>query len=138
MPDKKPQKSTEIPENAGIIRDDKGRFPKGVSGNPAGKPEGTFSLITLLKQELQKCPEGQDKKTYADLIVKRMLKEAIEKGDQQQIRLIWNYIEGMPRQNLDITSANKPLQVIIPQVVAGAFDINDTTTDTQTDGSNTK
>jgi len=44
--------------------------------------------------------------------------------------------EGNPAQ--DITSDNKPLQVIIPQVVAGAFDINDTTTDTQTDGSNTK
>lgn len=84
-----------------------------VKGDPRinreGRPEGTFSLLTLLKQELQKVSEGQDKKTYADLIVKRMLKQAIEKGDQQQIKLIWNYLEGLPRQPVDVTSGGESL-----------------------------
>lgn len=114
MLDKKPRKSTKNTENTEKIRkeppegkeyDSHGRlvFKKGYSGNPDGKPEGAFSLLAILKAELQKCPEGQDKKTYAHLIVKRMLKEAIEKGDQQQIKLIWNYIEGMPKQNLELS-----------------------------------
>ena len=67
----KPKKSVEktAPKQRKVI----GRpFPKGVSGNPDGRPPGTFSLLTLLKQELQKVPEGQDKKTYADLIIKRI------------------------------------------------------------------
>lgn len=38
------------PENAGkkqeIVRDEKGRFPKGVSGNPDGKPPGTPNFKT--------------------------------------------------------------------------------------------
>ena len=88
-------------------RDDKGRFIEGVSGNPDGRP--VFSLISILKAELQKCPEGQDKKTYADLIIKRMLKEAIEKGDQQQIKLIWNYIEGLPNAKTTVTLEGKSL-----------------------------
>ena len=69
-----------------------------------------------MRAELQKCPEGQDKKTYADLIVKRMLKEAIEKGDYAQIKLIWNYIEGMPSQKVDVTSGGKRI---------GLFDYTD-------------
>jgi hypothetical protein len=31
----------------------KGRFPKGVSGNPAGKPKGAVAHFTKLKDELQ-------------------------------------------------------------------------------------
>jgi len=109
----KPEKSNntekirkELPE--GKEYDSVGRvvFKKGFSGNPAGKPEGSFSLLSILKAEIQKCPKGQNKKTYADLIVKRMLKESIEKGDYAQIKLIWNYIEGMPTQPITGTGKN--------------------------------
>lgn len=31
----------------------KGQFPKGVSGNPAGRPKGSKNEITLLKQSLE-------------------------------------------------------------------------------------
>ena len=45
-----------------------------------------------------------------------MLKESIEKGDIQQIKLIWNYIEGMPKQPIDFegvlkTEELKPEQI---------------------------
>jgi hypothetical protein len=51
------------PENSGEIqdvRDDKGRFIKGVSGNPAGKPEGAKNYLTLLEEELE--IEGKSRK----------------------------------------------------------------------------
>ena len=116
MPEKKQsncKKKTRIKSEAiGDNRQKDGRFGPGNCANPDGRPVGSFSLVEILKAELQKCPEGQDKRTYADLIVKRMLKDAIEKGDQQQIKLIWNYIEGMPKQAMDITTNGKSLNEI--------------------------
>ncbi len=82
-------------------RDKRGRLLPGSTGNPKGKPKGSFSLVSILKRELQKCPKEQDKKTYADLLITRMLKEAIENGSDAQIKNILNYIEGMPKQSLD-------------------------------------
>ncbi len=129
--DKKPKK---LPKNTEKIRkeppegkeyDAKGRlvFKKGYSGNPDGKPEGAFSLLSILRAELQKVPEEykKDKKTYADLIIKRMLADAIKKGDDQKIKLIWNYIEGMPKQNIEVdnpaqTEAIKSLENIIKEI----------------------
>lgn len=108
-------------ENSEIKQKKRGRgappeflFKKGQSGNPEGRPAGSFSLLTLLKQKLQEIPEEykEDKKTYADLIVERMLADSIKKGDQQQIKLIWNYIEGMPTQKIAGADGH-PLQIII-------------------------
>lgn len=36
-----------------IARTEAGTFPKGVSGNPAGRPKGSKNQITLLKQSLE-------------------------------------------------------------------------------------
>lgn len=37
----------------GVTRSEDGRFVKGTSGNPAGKPEGRKNVITGLKQDLE-------------------------------------------------------------------------------------
>ena len=78
------------------------KFKPGQSGNPKGRPPGTISLTTMIKQELEKCPEG-DKKTYADLIVKRILTKAIRDGDPQMIKTVWAYIDGLPKADITIT-----------------------------------
>ena len=90
----------------------KPRWKKGESGNPAGKPKGTFSLLNLLKAEIQKCPEGQDKKTYGDLIIQRMLADSIKKGDIQHIKTIWAYLEGMPKEHHDLTTLGEKIMPI--------------------------
>lgn len=36
-----------------VVRKEDGTFPKGVSGNPAGRPKGSKNAITLLKQSLE-------------------------------------------------------------------------------------
>ena len=78
-------------------------FKPGQSGNPKGRPPGTISLTTLIKQELDKCPDSDNKKTYADLIVKRILTKAIKDGDPQMIKTVWAYIDGLPKADITIT-----------------------------------
>jgi hypothetical protein len=51
---------THMPENAGSIRNDKGQFLPGVSGNPAGKPPGTVSIVAKIKQRFLDNPEYFD------------------------------------------------------------------------------
>ena len=102
----------EIREETGIIRDEQGKFLPGVSGNPYGRPPGSgISITTEIKKKLQEIPEGKNK-TYLHYLIEQILKKAVIEGDQQTIKQIWNYIDGMPQQNTDITSGGKPLPML--------------------------
>ena len=76
-------------------RDELGRLLPGYSGNPNGRPKGTISLTSKIKEFLDEMP-SDSKETYADLIVKRITKMALE-GDQQMLKLVWNYLDGLPK-----------------------------------------
>lgn len=76
------------------------QFKKGNPGGP-GRPKGSgLSLTTLLKRHLEKVPEGQ-KETYADLFIKTLMKKAIVEKDQQSLKLIMNYVDGLPTQKIE-------------------------------------
>lgn len=100
-----------VPENTGEIRNKKGQFPPGVSGNPAGKPPGALSITSLIKQELQKeaLNTKGEKKQYIIFFIESMMKKAIEQGDHATQKMIWNYIDGMPKGSLDLTSKGQKI-----------------------------
>lgn len=76
-------------------------FKKGQSGNPKGRPKGSISLLSILKKQLRK--RTIDKKyRNAYLLVQKTLDKAIVDGDNAQIKLIWDYLEGMPKQNIKV------------------------------------
>tara|TARA_Y100000310_G_C20658866_1_gene803556 strand:+ start:905 stop:1246 length:342 start_codon:yes stop_codon:yes gene_type:complete len=77
-------------------------WKKGESGNPNGRPKGSISVVSALKRELAKVPEGE-KKTYLELLVKRIMKKGIVDGDVSMIKDIINRVDGMPKENVDIT-----------------------------------
>lgn len=76
-----------------------GQFPPGVSGNPEGRPKGSISIKTLLVQRLQEVPLGQVK-DWASQLVEVILHQAIVNKDPQIIKLIVNYMDGLPVQPL--------------------------------------
>lgn len=75
-------------------------FKKGQSGNPNGRPKGCLSLRTKLKIALDKIHKGTGTK-YDELLIQSMLKDAI-KEDGQSRRMIWQYVEGMPKEVKDL------------------------------------
>jgi len=70
---------------------------KFAPGNP-GKPKGTKHLSTKLLHALEAMTK--DGKSYSDLLVQRILNDAIVKGNTSMIHLVMNYIDGMPKKVL--------------------------------------
>lgn len=89
-----------------------GRFLPGNKLSP-GKPKGTKHLTTKLfaaLEEIAKTKDGNpDKKTYSELLVQRILTEAIVKGNNSMISLIMNYVDGAPMQGIDITTGGEQI-----------------------------
>ena len=92
------------PDDTGKKQEKRGdietRFKKGQSGNPKGRPPGSVSITTEIKKRLQEMPNGQ-KKTYLELLISRILKLGVVDGNEQMIKIIWNYVDGMPNQLLE-------------------------------------
>jgi hypothetical protein len=80
-------------------------FKKGQSGNPKGMKPGTVSITAAIKRELVKIPpelrSREERKTYLELLVKRILKKAIQDGNEAMIKSIWAYVDGQPKQPLE-------------------------------------
>lgn len=89
-------------------------FVKGKDSrrNLDGRPKGSVSITTEIKKKLEEIPEGQ-KATYLQLLINRIMKQAIQDGDQQMITRIWNYVDGMPKQSTDITTGGDKLDALV-------------------------
>lgn len=101
-------------ERPKVERDKLGRLKKGSINNPKGKPIGTKSFTTLVREALNTIanlnggnPEGL---TYETMLVNRVLKKAIEEGDREMIKQIWDQIDGRPAQKLDVTTKGERIE----------------------------
>ena len=107
-------------ENSAKIQQEKkkriiGRpFVKGQSGNPAGKPKGTISITQEIKRKLAEIPPNE-RKTYLQILITKILKKALLDEEEPMIKLIWNYIDGLPTQ----TVIGEGLQPIIQLICTG-------------------
>src|SRR3990167_10428687 len=84
------------------------QFQPGVSGNPNGRPKGTKSFTTKVKEALEKIGEG-NAMPYEEALIKKILHKAIVEGDPQMIKLMWNYIDGMPSQSIELRNHDEPV-----------------------------
>lgn len=88
-------------------------FKKGQSGNPSGRPK-TKHLSKLLLDALESIPVDKNgkklNKTYQDLLIDRILTDAIKKGNPALINMIMKYIDGLPSIPIDLTSGGEKIQ----------------------------
>ena len=55
----------------------------------------TISITAEIKRKLQEIPEGQQK-TYLELLVNRIIKQAVVDGNEEMIMQIWSYLDSPP------------------------------------------
>ena len=88
-----------------VIRNEKGQFIKGSSGNPGGRPSKT--LTALLKDRIN---EGKSC-NKADLIINKAIELGIE-GDMQAIKWIFERVDGRPiPMRIDLIEEHKPIRI---------------------------
>ena len=92
-------------------------------GNP-GKPKGARSFTTKVREALLKVSED-NATTEEQQLIKTIIQVA-RSGDSAMIRLIWNYLDGMPLQKLGRDSEN-PLILQLNNVIANKNGLNNTT-----------
>jgi hypothetical protein len=102
----------QTPDKQGKNRDEEGKFLPGVSGNYGGRPRGEVSLTSQIKQRLKEIPQGE-KETYLELITTSVVEGAL-KGDYRYIKLIWEHLDGTPRQAIEVAGdSNRPHMIML-------------------------
>lgn len=74
----------------------------GETRNPNGRPKKGYSITEWFKEMLNSKPE------IKDAIGKSIMKKALE-GDTTAQKMVWQYMDGMPKQSTDITTNGESL-----------------------------
>ena len=104
-------------------------FPKGVSGNPAGKPKGTRNRSTVVKEMLEKAAIGKFKgmqneafgeeveaATIQDQVVASLILKAIN-GDVAATKELLDSAHGKLTEKIDNTHDYKKMESVEVKVV---------------------
>lgn len=75
------------------------KWKPGQSGNPAGRPKGQ-TLTELLRKALFNIPDNE-KQSVANKFIDSVVEQAL-KGDDKAQKLVFNYIDGLPKQDIQV------------------------------------
>lgn len=106
------EENRENPKIAGIkqARNPDGTFPKGVSGNPAGKPKGTESFSTKFYKVIDKLAKQND--LTPDEIEEQLILVGYKKakeGDYQFYKDLHDRIHGKAPATIDLTTKGESI-----------------------------
>ena len=97
-------------------RDENGRLLPGNTANPNGRPKGSFSLVEMIKNKLQEQAKDKDK-TYAEYFIDQLIKKTVVDGDVTMMRDMINRVDGMPKQQTDITSNGQSILLMPSELI---------------------
>jgi hypothetical protein len=110
------EKDNDTPLSGEMVRDDKGRFVAGKSGNPSGRPKGTKNQITQIRQNtelaLREYMSSPDNARKA-LKVMDVLFEKASDGDVSAIKLLLDKVLPQARAGADENDGEKQKPVAI-------------------------
>ena len=100
-----------------IIRDSKGKFVKGHSGNPSGRPKD--DLVTTARRILDEM-KAETNTTLREEFVRKTIIDGMN-GDPVARKIIWQYLQALPKQKLDVTSEDEKIGgfIIVKDEVSG-------------------
>lgn len=78
-----------------------GQIAPGHSGNPGGRPKGSYSIMTIIRKKMEEIPPGQVKE-WKEQIADKILEKAIVHGDEAMLKLVVQYMDGMPSQKVEL------------------------------------
>lgn len=79
-------------------------FKPGQSGNPKGRPPKGYSITEMMKEMLASDPDLKKEIGYK-------IAEKAKRGDMAAMKMLWQYMDGMPQQNVDLKSGDEPLSI---------------------------
>lgn len=107
-------------ENIEILRDERGRILPGQRAlNPKGKPKGARHFTTLVKEALvllAKDPTTGKSEKVEVLLAKKAVLSALS-GDTQMLKTIWSYLDGMPKQSVEIDSVDDETKDKLSEII---------------------
>lgn len=74
-----------------------GKWKKGQSGNPNGRPPKDYSLSEILIKKLKQ--KGRNDKEEREILIEKLL-ELAHGGDLQAIKYIYDRLEGKPSESI--------------------------------------
>ena len=76
----------------------------GETGNPNGRPPKGYSITETIKSMLKAKPE------IKRALGNKILAKALE-GDTVAMKMLWQYMDGMPAQTMKIEGDEKPILI---------------------------
>ena len=100
-----------------VKRNPDGTFAGGVP-NPNGRPKGK-TLTEVIRTKLEELSPDK-RRTAMEWLADNILQDALD-HDNSMRKLIWNYLEGLPKQSIDLgNTGNLPFTIKIEQINGGS------------------
>lgn len=88
-----------------------GTLRPGQTANPNGRPKKGWTLSETMRNYLSE-KDPKTKKIRRDELVEATREHALA-GDPTSLKLIWNYMDGMPKQQVDVTSDGEKINFTV-------------------------
>ena len=89
-------------------RNPNGSFKAGHPNFGAGRPKGSLSITGEIKKKLEEMSPylttRGEQQTYLEALINTILEEAIKNKDSMMIAKLWAYVDGLPRNTIDLRS----------------------------------